>query len=158
MGKYSCRWLCSGVNMATSSPIQLEVLSSRTGTNTFAIFNRYLILIIKIINSLRTSSLRHSGGGVKEEGELWVASQDFVLYRSRKWKINFFTNKGSGPQYGPQRKEGTQGDRRVLVLSVFEVRSLRVQDQEKKIEKVTKRLLKPSVLKHPSPNPLPPLV
>ena len=84
VGKYSCRWLCPGVNMATSSPIQLEVFSSRTGTNTFAVFNRYLILIIKIINSLRTSSLRHSGGGVKEEGELWVASQNFVFYRSRK--------------------------------------------------------------------------
>lgn len=40
-GKYSCRWLCSGVNMATSSPIQLKVFSSPTGTNTFAIFNSF---------------------------------------------------------------------------------------------------------------------
>lgn len=42
------------------------------------------VLIIKIINSLRTSSLRHSGGGVKKEGELGVASQDFVFYKNSK--------------------------------------------------------------------------
>lgn len=41
VGKYSCRWLCSGVNMATSSPIQLKVFSSPTGTNSFAIFNSF---------------------------------------------------------------------------------------------------------------------
>lgn len=41
VGKYSCRWLCSGFNMATSSPFQLEVVSSRTGTSTFAMFNSF---------------------------------------------------------------------------------------------------------------------
>ena len=70
---------------------------------------RYLtVLIIKIINSLRTSSLRHSGGGVKEEGELGVASQDFVFYRNSKWKINFFTNKGSPDSTAAEKRGNTR--------------------------------------------------
>ena len=111
---------------------------------------RYLtVLIIKIINSLRTSSLRHSNGGVKEGGELGVASQDFVF-----WKINFLTNKGSPDSTAAEKRGNTRRSSSSRFVRVWSqvVKGARSREENWKSDKTPAKALGiKTPLSHPSP-------